>query len=75
MSLSVLLLLWLLVQDPVGIVSESWPDWCDTVAMDFSELLPFDVRLKYFQSTAFSRARVSSQPFADPFVPLCPLSG
>lgn len=47
------------LQDLVGVVAQSWPDWCDVVASEFAELLPLDVRIKYFQGTALSRSRVS----------------
>jgi hypothetical protein len=49
------------MQDLVSVVAQSWPDWCDVVASEFAELLPLDVRIKYFQGTALSRARVSKQ--------------
>jgi hypothetical protein len=42
--------------------TETWPEWCDELAIVYQDLVPLDVRLRYFHMTAFSTARVSPEP-------------
>lgn len=50
--------LYYLLQDPVSIISGSWPNWCDDASTLYSELLPLEVRIQYFKSASFSNSRV-----------------
>ncbi|KAJ3017741.1 UNVERIFIED_CONTAM: Ubiquitin fusion degradation protein 4, partial [Siphonaria sp. JEL0065] len=45
------------LNEPLIVASSVLPVWCNSVAVDFSFLVPFESRVTYLQSTAFGYAR------------------